>query len=315
MVNDTSFLVKCFCILDLSPLASKTTHHFPSPRNQQPSRPTRTMGHKQEKRNLQPHLKTCSFLFYRSGLGPEDMEFQQMPKGLVLLLVSGPHFEKQRLRCWFSSSGHAGAHQWNLSPWGKTRHWVEPGFYSKPISREDPQKTSAQAPTLHLTTCPVAEARRQKILSLNVWIMANSHSQGGEHINHSKSIHLMNICGCCCSVTQSCPTLRNPTDCSMPGFLVIHYLLDFVQTHVMSVIPSNHLILGCPLHLLPSIIPSIIPNICSMPTNPKKTLLGIWDTWQSETDVVFTLIKLTLVGKDITWIIMPILAILSHHRH
>ena len=141
--------------------------------------------------------------------------------------------------------------------------------------------------------------------------MANSHSQGGEHINHSKSIHLMNICGCCCSLTQSWPTLRNPTDCSTPGFLVIHYLLDFAQTHVMSVIPSNHLILGCPLHLLPS----IIPNICSMPTNPKKTLLGIWDTWQSKIDVVFTFIKLTLVGKDITRITTPILVILSHHKH
>ena len=128
VVNDTSFSVKCFCILDLSPLASKTTHHFPSPWNQQPSRPTRTMGHKQAKRNLQPHLKTCSFLFYRFGLGPEDLELQQTPKGLVLPLVSGPHFEKQRLRWWFSSSVHAGAHQWNLSPWGETQHWVEPGI-------------------------------------------------------------------------------------------------------------------------------------------------------------------------------------------
>ena len=37
---------------------------------------------------------------------------------------------------------------------------------------------------------------------------------------------------CCCSVTPSCPTLCNPMDCSMPGFPVLHYLLEFAQTHV-----------------------------------------------------------------------------------
>ena len=26
------------------------------------------------------------------------------------------------------------------------------------------------------------------------------------------------VFGCCCSIVQSCPTLCNPTDCSMPGF-------------------------------------------------------------------------------------------------
>ena len=36
----------------------------------------------------------------------------------------------------------------------------------------------------------------------------------------------------CCSVTQSCPTLRNPMDCSTPGFPVLHYLLEFAETHV-----------------------------------------------------------------------------------
>ena len=36
--------------------------------------------------------------------------------------------------------------------------------------------------------------------------------------------------GSCCSVTQLCPTLCNPMDCSMPGFPVLHYLLEFAQT-------------------------------------------------------------------------------------
>ena len=40
------------------------------------------------------------------------------------------------------------------------------------------------------------------------------------------------ICFYCCSVTQLCMTLCDPMDCSMPGFPVLHYLLEFTQTHV-----------------------------------------------------------------------------------
>ena len=48
-------------------------------------------------------------------------------------------------------------------------------------------------------------------------------------------------------------------DCSMPDFPVLHYLPELAQTHVhwVSVMPSNHLILCCPLLLLPSVFPSI----------------------------------------------------------
>ena len=34
------------------------------------------------------------------------------------------------------------------------------------------------------------------------------------------------------SVTQSCPTLCDPMDCSTPGFLVHHQLPELAQTHV-----------------------------------------------------------------------------------
>ena len=48
------------------------------------------------------------------------------------------------------------------------------------------------------------------------------------------------------------------TNCNMPSFPVHHQLLDLTQTHVHKlVMPSNHLILCCPLLLLPSIFPSI----------------------------------------------------------
>ena len=35
-----------------------------------------------------------------------------------------------------------------------------------------------------------------------------------------------------CSVAQSCLTLYDPMDCSMPGFPVLHSLLESAQTHV-----------------------------------------------------------------------------------
>ena len=64
------------------------------------------------------------------------------------------------------------------------------------------------------------------------------------------------------SVSQLCPTLCDPTDCSMPGLPVHHQLPEFAQTHVLWVHwvgggPSNHLILCHPLLLPPSIFPSI----------------------------------------------------------
>ena len=64
--------------------------------------------------------------------------------------------------------------------------------------------------------------------------------------------------GCCCSVSKSCPTICDHMDRSMPSFPVLHYLLEFAQTHSHWVtMPSNHLILCLPLLLLPSTFPSI----------------------------------------------------------
>ena len=58
------------------------------------------------------------------------------------------------------------------------------------------------------------------------------------------------------SVTQSCPTLCDPMDCSTPGLPVHHQLPEFTQTHVHRVgdgIQPSHP-LSSPL-LLPSIFP------------------------------------------------------------
>ena len=62
----------------------------------------------------------------------------------------------------------------------------------------------------------------------------------------------------CCSVTQSCLTLWDPMDCSMPAllsFTISQSLLKLMS--IESMMPSNHLVICCPLPLLPLIFPSI----------------------------------------------------------
>ena len=56
----------------------------------------------------------------------------------------------------------------------------------------------------------------------------------------------------------SCVWLCDPMDCSTSGFPVHHQPREFAQlTSIMSVMPSNHLLLCHPLLLLPSIFSSI----------------------------------------------------------
>ena len=59
------------------------------------------------------------------------------------------------------------------------------------------------------------------------------------------------------SVTHSCPNLCDPMDCNKTGFPVHYHLPELVKLmSIESVMPSNHLILCCPLLLSPSIFPS-----------------------------------------------------------
>ena len=62
---------------------------------------------------------------------------------------------------------------------------------------------------------------------------------------------------CCCSVTKLCLTLFDSMDCSTPAYL--SFTISWSLLKLMSielVMPSNHLVLCCPLLLLPSIFPS-----------------------------------------------------------
>ena len=75
----------------------------------------------------------------------------------------------------------------------------------------------------------------------------------------------------CCSVTQSCPALCDPMDYSMTGFSVLHYLLEFAQTHVHWV--SDAISLSHPL-LSPSPAFNLSPASGSFPMSQLFTSGG-----------------------------------------
>ena len=78
------------------------------------------------------------------------------------------------------------------------------------------------------------------------------------HLNiYSRGTTFSNVLRCG-SVTKSCPALRDPMDCSTPGFPVPHYLPEFAKIHVHSVSDAiQPFIFCCPLLLLTSIFPRI----------------------------------------------------------
>ena len=92
---------------------------------------------------------------------------------------------------------------------------------------------------------------------------------------------------CRCLVVELYLTLRNPMDCSTPGFLVLHHLPEFAQTQsTESVMPCNLLIFCFPFLLSPSIFPSIRvfssqsalhirwPKDCSFRSSPSSACSG-----------------------------------------
>ena len=65
------------------------------------------------------------------------------------------------------------------------------------------------------------------------------------------------ILTCCCSVAKSWSALCDLVDCSTPGFPILHYLLEFAQTHVPWV--GNAIQLSHPLSSSSSA--SVFPSI------------------------------------------------------
>ena len=82
-----------------------------------------------------------------------------------------------------------------------------------------------------------------------------------------------------CPVTKSCPTLCHRIDCSMPGFLVLHCLLEFAQAHVHWVgdaIQPSHILSRSFSYCLIRRADSLeSPNINLQMHSPMVTKLGL----------------------------------------
>ena len=111
----------------------------------------------------------------------------------------------------------------------------------------------------------------------------------------------------CCSVTQSCPTLCDPTDCSTPGFSVLHSLPELGQTHVHQVgdaIQSSHPLLSpSPAFNLSKHQGLYIKRISTMESKYGKVagedMKRLWETVRSgRTD---GLLVLVMLEKSCVW--------------
>ena len=118
------------------------------------------------------------------------------------------------------------------------------------------------------------------------------------------------------SVAQSCPTLCDPMNHSMPGLPIHHQLPEFTQTHVhQSVMPSSHLILCRPLLLLPPIPPSI--RVFSN----ESALLMRWPKYWSFSFSVSPsnehpeLISFRMDWLDLLSVQWTLKSLLQHHQH
>ena len=78
----------------------------------------------------------------------------------------------------------------------------------------------------------------------------DTDGEPGDNANHAHFTHHWHSTSLSIqfsSVTQSCPTLCDPMDCSTPGLPVPHQLLEFTQTHVHRVddtIQPSHTLLS-----------------------------------------------------------------------
>ena len=62
-----------------------------------------------------------------------------------------------------------------------------------------------------------------------------------DKFNHLVKVALVRFQHCCCClVAKSCLTLCDPMDCSPPGFLALHCLLELAQTHIHWVDDAIH---------------------------------------------------------------------------
>ena len=119
---------------------------------------------------------------------------------------------------------------------------------SQPGWKKEPAELGEKPSPVVMESCPLC--------SWNAW------QRGGPRTRHTGALfpgegELARL-RWWCSVAHSYLTLRDPMNWNTPGFLSFTISLSLLKLmSAETVMPSNHLILCCPLLLLPSIFPSI----------------------------------------------------------
>ena len=76
---------------------------------------------------------------------------------------------------------------------------------------------------------------KQAMWTHNIYNHCHHSNKVSQALNFPPSFtypHFIRAHGCCPSAAKLCPTLCDPMGCSTPGFPVLQYLLEFVQTNV-----------------------------------------------------------------------------------
>ena len=117
-----------------------------------------------------------------------------------------------------------------------------PSFFLKDISRGiSSTPTSSISPSLMghflqhaniLFPCSSSLLQENSLKELSMLTDYNSFPflnllQSASNVHVAKSMAVSH-----CLVSKSCPSLCDPTDCSMPGFPVLYHLPQFAQIHV-----------------------------------------------------------------------------------
>ena len=118
---------------------------------------------------------------------------------------------------------------------------------------------------------------------------------------------------CCCLVAQSCQTLCNPWTAARQAslsFTISQSLLKLVSIELM--MPSNYLILCCPLLLLPSVFPSIrvFSNVLTCRIRWPK----YWSFSISPSNEYSGLISFRVDWLDLRAVHGTLKSLLQHHR-
>ena len=115
-----------------------------------------------------------------------------------------------------------------------------------PVNMATPRHLLQRVPETQLLTAP--NSTHPSLLGSNLASLLPPGHQG-----HLSSISFL----CCCSVAQLCQALCNPWTAASQGSLSFPISLNLLTLiSIELVMPSNNLILCCPLVLLPSIFPS-----------------------------------------------------------